>query len=98
MLANYLWDTALPQAAEEWVLFERISSRKVNIAGTEFYRLEFRARLEPEQCLLRFVDTIGISSSFPGKPYGFGTFSGICEDSLATYSAERETLLNSFRP
>lgn len=98
VLANYLWDTALPQAAEEWVLFERISSRKVNIAGTEFYRLEFRARLEPEQCLLRFVNTIGISSSFPGKPYGFRTISGICEDSLATYSAERETLLNSFRP
>ena len=98
LIANYLWDTALPQAAEEWVLFERISSGKVNIAGTEFYRLEFRARLEPEQCLLRFVETIGISSSFPGKPYVFGTISAICEDSLATYNAERETLLNSFRP
>ena len=98
LIANYLWDTALPQAAEEWVLFERISSGKVNIAGTEFYRLEFRARFEPEQCLLRFVQTIGISSFFPGKPYGFGTISAICEDSLATYSAERETLLNSFRP
>ena len=98
ILANHVWDTELPQAAEEWVLFERISSRKVNIAGTEFYRLEFRARFEPEQCPLRLVETIGISSSFPSKPYGFGTFSAICEDSLATYSAERETLLNSFRP
>ena len=38
LIANYLWDTALPQVAEEWVLFERISSGKVNIAGTEFYR------------------------------------------------------------
>ena len=98
LLANHVWDTELPQAAEEWVLFERISSRKVNIAGTEFYRLEFRTRFEPEQCVLRLVETIGISSSFPGKPYGFGTISAICEDSLATYSAERETLLNSFRP
>ena len=98
-LADYLWDTRLPQYADEnWVFFQPISQTKVNVGGHEAYRLEYRARWEPGLCIVRYVNTISMSSSFPSKPYGFRTVSAICEDSLAMYSAERDTMLNSFRP
>ena len=99
LLANYLWDTFLPRyAAENWVFFQPISRTKVNVGGQEFYRLEYRARWETGLCILNVVEMISVSSQFPNKPYAFITAGRICEDSLATYSAERETLLNSFRP
>ena len=98
-LANYLWDTHLPRyAVENWVFFERISMTKVNVAGQEFYRLEYRVRPEPGLCVLRYVNTVSISTSFPNKPHGFRTINAVCEDSLATYNAEREAMLNSFQP
>ena len=98
LLQDYIWNDRLPQLAEDWVSFEKISSHKVTISGTEFYRLEYSAQLESDQCLLRFVDTLSVSSSFPNKPDGFRTIGAICEDSLATSSGERDTMLDSFRP
>ena len=99
LLANYYWDTALPDyAAKNWSYFQKVSKIKVNVGGLEFYRLEYGARWEPGLCILNYVELVGVSSSFPNKPYGFVTGSGICEDSLGTYSTERQTMLNSFRP
>ena len=98
-LANYIWDTFLPRyAAENWVFFQPISQTKVNVGGQEFYRLEYRARWETGLCIFNVVEMISISSQFPNKPYAFIAVGYICEDGLATYSAERETMLNSFRP
>ena len=97
-LINYIWDTALPKAAENWDYFRKISATKMNVAGEEFYRLEYRVQKEPESCLQRHIEMVSISASFPNKPYLFSTVSAICEDTLAAYSAERETMLNSFRP
>ena len=99
LLADYLWDTFLPRyAAENWVFFQPISRTKVNVGGQEFYRLEYRARWTTGLCILDIVEMISVSSQFPNKPHLFITAGSICEDSLATYSAERETMLNSFRP
>ena len=97
-LVNYIWDTALPKAAENWDYFQKISATKVNVAGEELYRLEYRVQKEPESCLQSHIEMVSISASFPNKPYLFSTVSAICEDTLAAYSAERETMLNSFRP
>ena len=97
LLADYIWEERLPLWAEDWVRFDKISKRKVTIAGQEFYQLEYRRQL-PTSCVSYRVDLVSISSSYPGKPYGFITGNGTCEDTLSTYRAIRDTMLNSFRP
>ena len=99
LYANWLWSTRLPEfAAENWSFFQPISMMKVTIGGWESYRLEYNRRSALEFCIENVVEIVSISSSFPNKPYGFVTRSVICENHVATHSAERETLLNSFRP
>ena len=97
-LVNHVWDTSLPNASEEWDYFEKISKTQDDINGQQSYRLEWRARWEPDLCILRYVAIVSVSSSYPNKPNGFEVGGGICENNLATYSAERETMLGSFRP
>ena len=100
LVTRAIWDVSLPKSGrEDWVFFEKVSQTKVNVSGSEFYRLEYRVRMEPGQCILRHVDLVSVSSSFPSKPHAFWTRNAICEDSLTSaYQAERDTLLNSFRP
>ena len=99
LLANRYWNVILPEfAAENWVFFQPISITRVTVGGQESYRLEYRRRIGAEFCIEDVVDIVSISSSFPNKPYGFVTSSLICENFLNAHSAERETLLNSFRP
>ena len=99
LLADWYWNIRLPEfAAENWRFFQPISQTKVNVAGHELYRLEYRKRIGTEFCIEHIVAMVSISSAFPSKPYGFITEGVICEQSLATYSAERNRMLNSFRP
>ena len=99
LLAGWIWDTFLPEyAADNWDYFQNVSARKITQGGQEFYRLEYRARWEPGLCIFRHVELLSISSTFPDQPLGFITTSAVCEDSLATYTAERDTMLASFRP
>ena len=98
VLANFRWDVNLPDTAEDWDYFQKISKTQVNINGQESYRLEWRARWAPGLCILHYVETVGVSSSFPNKPDGFVAGNGICEENLSTYNSERNTMLNSFRP
>ena len=100
LLADYLWTIDLPRyAAENWAFFQPVGKTRVTIGEESFYRLEYRARWEPELCILQYVEMVSISSSFPGKPLGFSTISATCEDSLPTqHTSERETMLNSFQP
>ena len=99
LLANRYWNVILPEfAAENWVFFQPISITRVTVGGQESYRLEYRRRIGAEFCIEDGVDIVSISSSFPNKPYGFVTSGLICENFLNAHSAERETMLNSFRP
>ncbi len=99
-LAGYYWNFALPQDAAdlEWDLFEKVSIQPEVMGGDVFFRLEYRARYKEGDCMRSHVALISVSSSFPNKPYGFVTTNAVCEEVLAAYSAERETMLNSFRP
>ncbi|GEM_PF-1860705 len=98
LLANYRWDRQLTGWADDWVLFEKISKRKVTMNGQEFYRLEYRRQGGPGNCVSHRVELVSVSSSYPGKPIGFVTGAGVCELHLSTHSGERDTMLNSFRP
>ena len=99
LLADYLWDDLLPRyASENYHFFQPVSKSKVNVAGNEFYRLEYRVRYDPEFCVLNVIEMISVSSSFPINPHGFVTRSAICEDSLGQHAQERQNMLDSFRP
>ena len=71
---------------------------RVAISGQEFYRREYSARWSSEFCILRYVVMVSVSSYYPDEPLGFSTIGAICEDSLLAHSAERQMMLNSFRP
>ena len=98
LLTDFHWDERLPTWAEDWVRFEKISKRKVTIRGQEFYRLEYRRQDTSTSCVQYQVDLVSVSSSYPNKPIGFVAGNGTCEENLSTYRAERNTMLNSFRP
>ena len=99
LLADYLWDDLLPRyASENYHFFQPVSKSKVNVAGNEFYRLEYRVRYVSESCVVNVIDMISVSSLFPNNPYEFVTHSAICEDSLGQHAQERQDMLNSFRP
>ena len=40
----------------------------------------------------------GVSSTYPGKPFGFVTDFAVCEEAPAAYAGERNAILSSFRP
>lgn len=98
-LTGFFWNLYLPVLlGENWDYVERVSARPVVIGGHNFFRLGYRSRVEEEDCTRSHVALVGISSNFPSKPFGFVTDFAICEEVLATYSAERETILSTFRP
>ena len=99
-LAGFFVDFYLPIVAEsnEWDYLEVVSARPVVMGGHNFYRVEYQSREAEEECTRSHVALTSISSSFPGKPFGFVTDFAICEEALADYGAEREAILNSFRP
>ena len=97
--ADWYANIRLPErAAEYWSVFQPISRTEVVLGGVEFHRLEYRRQANPDTCPANAVTLLSLSSSFPSKPYEFATTVSTCEAVLATHSAERERMLNSFRP
>ena len=98
-VAGAYWAVLLPSFAEDWHFFEPISVPEFTIMGGQpFFRMAYRYQTDEEECILSEVALASVSSSFPNKRYGFVTTNAVCEDVLAQYSAEREAMLNSFRP
>ncbi len=99
LLADFIWNDFLPgYASENYHFFQPVSKSKVNVAGNEFYRLEYRVRVAPEFCVENVIEMVSVSSSFPNNPHAFVTSSAICEDSLGQHAQERQDMLDSFRP
>ena len=76
----------------------RFPFNRVTISGRAYYRLEYRVQSDPEYCVSNRVMLVGLSASYPEKPYGFTWCVSVCEQSLNQYSAERQGMLNSFVP
>ena len=99
LLTGFFWNVYLPVLlGENWDFVERVSARPIVIDGHNFFRLEYRSRVSEDDCTRSHVALVGISSSFPSKPFGFVTDFAICGEVLAAYGAEREGILDSFRP
>ena len=61
--------------------------------------MEYRYQVDEEdECILSEVALASVSSSFPYKRFGFVTTGAVCEHVLDQYSAERESILSTFRP
>ena len=99
-LTGFFWNVYLDLIAEgnEWAYLEKVSAQPVEIGGQVFFRLEYRSRVSEDECMRSHVALVSMSSSYPSKPFGFVTDFAVCEDVLAQYGTERESILRTFRP
>ncbi len=90
----------LAEVAREkrWTVFDLISVRPVGSGNSRHYRLEYRRQTETQYCISNDVEIITLSSSYPTRPYGYSMLGSVCEHSFNQYGAERDAMLNSFRP
>jgi len=98
-IAGFYWSRFLPILAEDWHFFEPVSPpTAVTVGNRLFARMEYRYQLEEDDCIRSEIALSSLSSDYPSKPYAFVHTGSVCEEVLATYSAERQRILYSFRP
>ena len=101
VVVDWRWQNLRGHGSDEnnqWLLFERISSREIGTGAGRYYRLEYRRQSSANDCVQNRVEIIALPSKHPGRPYALSMMSGICESVLNQHSAEREAMLNSFKP
>ena len=100
--AEYRWNQIQETAAEYGFFLQPVAFGPVRIGGTRLYQLEYRLQLPPQvdptACVEHRIMLVGLSHSYPENPFGFTWRVGVCERSRHDYDAEREQMLNSFRP
>ena len=72
------------------------SFERVDDTDDEFYLLTYRYQPSSTDCVSEVTERIRLSSSYPGKPYGFGITFSICEDSLAAHVFDRDAMFGTF--
>ncbi len=77
-------------------LLEIDSFERVDDTGDEFYLLTYRYQPSSTDCVSDVTERIRLSSSYPGKLYGFGITFSICEDSLAAHIFDRDAMFDTF--
>ena len=98
-IARWRWQNLRSVASEkEWLLLEPISTREVGSGANRHYRLEYRRQSNAQNCVENRVEIIALPSAHPDRPYALSMMGSVCENSLNRYSAERQTMLDSFRP
>ena len=97
-LAQWEWNNSRSYAGEQgYPLFQLNSFDRITRNGRDFYRLEYRQQTAPQYCVDRRVMLVALSSSNPQR-HGFSLDTGVCENSLNQYGAERQAMLDSFVP
>ena len=98
-LAEWRWGYLATTAGEKgWTVFDPVSIRPAGSGSNRHYRLEYRRQTETQYCISNDVEIITLSSSYPTRPYGYSIMGSVCEHSFNQYGAERDAMLNSFRP
>ena len=98
-IAGFYWARFLPLLAEDWHFFQPVSPpTAVTIGDQLFARMEYRYRIEEDDCIRSEIALSSLSSDYPNKPYAFVHTGSICEEVLPAYAAERQRILYSFRP
>ena len=96
--AQWRWNRLAKLSTEQnWDLFNPISIRSMGQGSNRYYRLEYRYRDDAEYCISSRIEIVALSSSSPASR-GFTMMASMCEHSLTQYGAERDAILNSFRP
>ena len=97
-LAEWRWrDLRETAQEEEWTLFDPVNIRPVGTGNNRHYRLHYRMQSESRFCISDRVEIIALSSTRPAN-LGFSMMSSVCERHLNQYNAQRDSILNSFRP
>ena len=86
---------------EDWwptrSLFEITSFRKRQIAGQDFYAINYRVQESSEYCVLDVAELVTVSNALPGRQHGFRVRMWMCEKDVPGYGQDRSQILDSFR-
>lgn len=77
-------------------LLEVKTFQRVDETADEYYEISYRYQATPEVCISDVTEHVRLSSSYPGKPFGFGVTISVCEDSLEDYVFGRGAMLDTF--
>ena len=76
-----------------------IAFRRIEQNQAHFYRLEYRNWNHYSECGVEHTVTlVGLSAAYPENPHGFTWEVSMCESNRQQHGAEREAMLNSFKP
>ena len=78
-------------------LFELTSFRKRQIAGQDFYAINYRVQENPEYCVVDVAELVTVSNALPGHQQGFRVRMWMCEHDVSGYGPDRSQVLDSFR-
>ena len=77
-------------------LLEINSFERVDQTEDEYFRIAYRYQPSSTDCVSDVTEHVHLSSSYPGKPYGFGITVSVCEDSLENHVFDRNAILDTF--
>ena len=82
-------------AAEDFTLFELVSTREVSTGEQDYIHAEYRWQPNEWDCVNHVVERVFRSRHLPVN-YGFIVSAGVCESERALYDGQRESILSSF--
>ena len=83
-------------AAEDFTLFELLSTREVSTREQDYTHAEYRWQPNEWDCITHVVERVLRSRHLPIN-YGFIITAGVCESDRPLYDGQRESILSSFR-
>ena len=82
-------------AAEDFTLFELLSTREVSTGEQDYIHAEYRWQPNEWDCVNHVVERVFRSRHLPVN-YGFIVSAGVCEGERPLYDGQRESILSSF--
>ena len=96
--AQWRWNDLTELRDERnWPLLDRGTIGSFGTGSNRRYRLEYRFQAGAQYCIENVVEIIALSSSRP-TDLGFSLESSVCEQHINQHDAQRQGILNSFRP
>ena len=83
-------------AAEDFTVFELLSTREVSTGEQDYIHAEYRWQPNEWDCVTHVVERVFRSRVLPVN-YGFIVSAGVCEGERPLYDGQRESILSSFK-
>ena len=82
--------------SESVSLLEIGTFERIDETDDEYFLITYRYQPTSDDCVSDVTEHVRLSSSYPGKPYGFGIAVSVCEESLENHVFDRDGILDTF--